>query len=62
MRRSSFYQMPGDNVHPLVDTGLHTQTSGRVKSIRKYIGDETSMLAYGDAVLHSSFTLFSALK
>lgn len=34
----------------IVDTGLHTQTGGRVKRIQKYIGDETFMLTYGDAV------------
>lgn len=34
----------------VVDTGLHTQTGGRVKRIRDYIGNETFMLTYGDAV------------
>ena len=34
----------------IVDTGLRTQTGGRVKRIRDYIGDETFMLTYGDAV------------
>lgn len=34
----------------VVDTGLYTQTGGRVKNIRNYIGDETFMLTYGDAV------------
>lgn len=34
----------------LVDTGLNTMTGGRVKRIQKYIGDETFMLTYGDAV------------
>jgi len=34
----------------IVDTGLHTQTGGRVKRIRDYVGDETFMLTYGDAV------------
>lgn len=34
----------------IVDTGLHTMTGGRVKRIRQYIGDETFMLTYGDAV------------
>ena len=34
----------------IVDTGLNTQTGGRVKRIREYIGDETFMLTYGDAV------------
>ena len=34
----------------LVDTGLHTQTGGRVKRIREYVGDETFMCTYGDGV------------
>lgn len=34
----------------VVDTGLHTQTGGRVKRIQKFIGDEPFMLTYGDAV------------
>lgn len=34
----------------LVDTGLSTQTGGRVKRIQKYIGDEAFMLTYGDGV------------
>ena len=34
----------------LVDTGTDTMTGGRIKRIQKYIGDETFMLTYGDAV------------
>lgn len=34
----------------VVDTGLNTMTGGRVKRIRDYVGDETFMLTYGDAV------------
>lgn len=34
----------------IVDTGLHTMTGGRVKRIKDYVGDETFMLTYGDAV------------
>lgn len=34
----------------IVDTGINTQTGGRVKRIKDYIGDETFMLTYGDAV------------
>lgn len=34
----------------LVDTGLDTMTGGRVKRVRKYIGDEPFMLTYGDGV------------
>ncbi len=34
----------------VVDTGLNTQTGGRVKRIKDYIGNETFMLTYGDGV------------
>ncbi|MCI9487222.1 MAG: glucose-1-phosphate cytidylyltransferase [Lachnospiraceae bacterium] len=34
----------------LIDTGLHTMTGGRIKRIRKYVGDETFMMTYGDGV------------
>lgn len=34
----------------VADTGLNTMTGGRVKRIREYVGDETFMLTYGDAV------------
>ena len=34
----------------LVDTGLTTMTGGRLKRVRKYIGNETFMLTYGDGV------------
>jgi len=34
----------------LVDTGLNTMTGGRVARVRKYIGDESFMLTYGDGV------------
>lgn len=34
----------------VVDTGLNTQTGGRIKRIRNYISDEPFMLTYGDAV------------
>lgn len=34
----------------VVDTGLNTMTGGRVKRIQDYIGNETFMLTYGDAV------------
>ncbi|GBD03719.1 Glucose-1-phosphate cytidylyltransferase [bacterium HR19] len=34
----------------LIDTGLDTNTGGRVLRLRKYIGDETFMLTYGDGV------------
>ncbi|ARU56008.1 glucose-1-phosphate cytidylyltransferase [Oleiphilus messinensis] len=34
----------------LIDTGLETQTGGRVLRAKPYIGDETFMLTYGDGV------------
>ena len=34
----------------VVDTGLHTQTGGRIKRVKEYIGNETFMVTYGDAV------------
>lgn len=34
----------------VVDTGLNTMTGGRIKRIRKYLGEETFMLTYGDGV------------
>jgi len=41
---------PNWTIH-LVDTGLYTQTGGRLKRLRKWIGDdETFMFTYGDGV------------
>ena len=34
----------------LVDTGKDTMTGGRIKRIKKYVGDETFCLTYGDGV------------
>jgi glucose-1-phosphate cytidylyltransferase len=34
----------------LLDTGLQTQTGGRVKKIGRFVGDETFMLTYGDGL------------
>jgi len=34
----------------LLDTGLNTQTGGRIKRIQKYIGNEKFMVTYGDGV------------
>ena len=39
-----------DWVVHLLDTGLHTQTGGRIKRLSKFIGDEPFMLTYGDGV------------
>ena len=34
----------------LIDTGIHTQTGGRIKRLKDYIGNETFMLTWGDGV------------
>lgn len=34
----------------LIDTGLHTQTGGRIKRLAPYVNDETFMLTWGDGV------------
>lgn len=34
----------------LIDTGLHTETGGRIKRLARWIGDQPFMLAYGDSV------------
>lgn len=34
----------------VVDTGLNTMTGGRIKRIKEYVGNESFMLTYGDAV------------
>lgn len=34
----------------MVDTGLNTQTGGRLKRVQKYIGNERFLLTYGDGV------------
>ena len=41
---------PSWKIH-LVDTGLHTQTGGRLRRLRSWLGeDETFMFTYGDGV------------
>lgn len=34
----------------LVDTGLNTNTAGRIKRIKQYLDDDTFMLTYGDGL------------
>ena len=41
--------MPSWKIH-LVDTGLETQTGGRLRLLRDWLGDETFMMTYGDGV------------
>ena len=40
----------------LVDTGLNTNTAGRIKRIQKYVANETFMLTYGDGVSNVNIT------
>ena len=40
----------------LLDTGLHTQTGGRVKQVAQFIGNEPFMLTYGDGVASIDFS------
>lgn len=40
----------------LVDTGLKTNTAGRIQQIKKYVGDEPFMLTYGDGVADVNIT------
>lgn len=44
----------------LIDTGLSTQTGGRVKRVAKFIGKEPFMLTYGDGV--SSINIIKLLE
>lgn len=41
--------IPPWKIH-LVDTGLHTQTGGRLKRLKEWIGHETFMMTYGDGL------------
>ena len=34
----------------LIDTGKNTMTGGRLKRLKKYIGEETFMMSYGDGL------------
>jgi glucose-1-phosphate cytidylyltransferase len=44
----------------LIETGLNTNTAGRLKRIQKYIGNETFMLTYGDGL--SNVNLHELIK
>ena len=41
----------------LLDTGMSTQTGGRIKRVSQFIGNEPFMLTYGDAVSYTHLTL-----
>lgn len=34
----------------VIDTGIHTETGGRIKRIKEFLGDETFCLTYGDGL------------
>ncbi len=40
----------------VVDTGLETQTGGRIRRVKEYIGNEPFMLTYGDGVSNLDIT------
>lgn len=42
-------KQPKWRIH-LVDTGLPTQTGGRLKRVKEWLGNETFMMTYGDGV------------
>lgn len=42
-------KQPKWRIH-LVDTGLFTQTGGRLKRLKEWLGDETFLMTYGDGV------------
>ena len=44
----------------LIDTGKNTMTGGRLKRLKRYIGEETFMMTYGDGV--SNVNLKNLLK
>jgi glucose-1-phosphate cytidylyltransferase len=39
-----------DWIVELIETGFHTDTGGRIKRLRPYLGDETFLLTWGDGV------------
>lgn len=44
----------------MVDTGLNTQTGGRLKRVQKYVGNERFLLTYGDGV--TNLNIVKAIK
>jgi glucose-1-phosphate cytidylyltransferase len=44
----------------VIDTGLETQTGGRILRLRKWIGDETFMVTYGDGLADIDIRLLAA--
>lgn len=48
-------KQPNWKIH-LVDTGLNTMTGGRLKRLKKWIGDDTFLMTYGDGVSDVNIT------
>jgi glucose-1-phosphate cytidylyltransferase len=52
--RTGMYSVAGgtrpDWTVELIDTGINTQTGGRIKRLREHLGNETFMLTWGDGV------------
>ncbi|MBM3192072.1 MAG: glucose-1-phosphate cytidylyltransferase [Chlamydiae bacterium] len=47
--------MPDWKIH-LIDTGLHTQTGGRLKRLKEWIGSEAFLMTYGDGLSNVNLT------
>ena len=51
INQSTSYKINNENINiNLIDTGLETMTGGRVRRLKKYIGNEAFLLTYGDGV------------
>jgi glucose-1-phosphate cytidylyltransferase len=49
--QASYHEKRAENWKvTLIDTGLHTNTGGRLKRIRKYLGEDDFCMTYGDGV------------
>lgn len=48
-------KQPKWTIH-LVDTGLYTQTGGRLKRLKRWVGNETFLMTYGDGVSDINIT------
>ncbi len=55
--KTSFYEKPLPNWQiDLIDTGLKTQTGGRLKRLKKHLGNSTFMMTYGDGLSDVNIT------
>ena len=50
LKDKHFTQIKKSSNFSIVDTGLNTMTGGRIKRLKKYIGNETFMMTYGDGL------------